>query len=57
MAQEKKPPYASKIFRMNPEDLEAGWLELDLLLGEYIRVQEGREPSVYNTPSYVEIEL
>ena len=57
VAQEKKPPYASKIFRMKPEDLEAGWLELDRLLGEYIRVQEGREPSVYNTPSYVEIEL
>ena len=57
VAQEKKPPYASKIFKMKPQDLESGWLELDRLLGEYKGVQDGREPTIYNTPNYVEIEL
>ena len=42
VAQEKKHPYASKVFKMKHEDMEAGWLELDRLLGEYKSVIEGR---------------
>ena len=57
VAQEKKPPYATKIFKMKHQDMEAGWLELNRLLGEYKRVIYGKAPTVYNTPSVVEIEL
>jgi len=57
VAQEKKAPYASKIFKMKHEDMEAGWLELDRLLGEYKAVIDGKAPTVYNTPSVVEIQL
>ena len=58
VAQEKKHPYASKVFRMKHEDMEAGWLELDKLLGAYKTVVEGRNlPTIYNTPELVEIEL
>ena len=57
VAQEKKAPYASKIFKMKHEDMEAGWLELDRLLGEYKTVIDGKAPTVYNTPSVVEIQL
>ena len=58
VAQEKKHPYASKVFKMKHEDMEAGWMELDRLLGEYKSVIEGRHlPTTYNTPELVEIEL
>jgi hypothetical protein len=57
VAQEKKPPYASKIFKMKAADLERGWLELERLLGEYNAVKNGKEASVYNTPDLVEVEL
>tara|TARA_R100000388_G_scaffold90593_1_gene72033 strand:+ start:680 stop:1543 length:864 start_codon:yes stop_codon:yes gene_type:complete len=58
VAQEKKHPYASKVFKMKHADMEAGWLELDRLLGEYKSVTQGRNlPTVYNTPELVEIEL
>ena len=58
VAQEKKHPYASKVFKMKHEDMDAGWLELDRLLGEYKTVTSGvRLPSVYNSPELVEIEL
>ena len=58
VAQEKKKPYASKVFKMKHKDMEAGWLELDRLLGEYKSVIEGRNlPTTYNTPEIVEIEL
>ncbi len=58
VAQEKKHPYASKTFKMKHEDMAAGWLELDRLLGEYKTVTSGvRLPSVYNSPELVEIEL
>ena len=58
VAQEKKHPYASKVFKMKHEDMDAGWLELDRLLGEYKSVIEGRNlPTTYNTPELVEIEL
>ena len=42
---------------MKHEDMEAGWLELDRLLGEYKTVIDGKAPTVYNTPSVVEIQL
>ena len=43
---------------MKHEDMETGWLELDRLLGEYNSVITGRhEPTVYNSPELVEIEL
>ena len=58
VAQEKKPPYATKIFKMKKNDLEAGWLELDRLINEYKHVVGGKSlPSTYNTPDLVEIEL
>jgi len=58
VAQEKKSPYASKVFKMKHEDMETGWIELDRLLGEYKSVIEGRHlPTIYNSPELVEIEL
>jgi|TARA_R100000084_G_scaffold65274_1_gene28414 hypothetical protein len=58
VAQEKKKPYASKIFKMKHQDMEAGWIELERLLGEYKSVIEGRNiPKIYNSPNVVEVEL
>jgi hypothetical protein len=57
VAQEKKPPYASKIFWMKEEDLDKGWVKLDLLITQYKAVINGEEPTVYNSPNSVEIKL
>ena len=58
VAQEKKAPYASKIFKMSQEDMERGWLQLEHTLGEYSAVAMGKQqPSVYNSPSVVEVNL
>ena len=58
VAQEKKAPYASKIFKMSQEDMERGWLQLEHTLGEYSAVAMGKQqPTVYNSPSVVEVNL
>ena len=54
----EKAPYASKIFKMSQEDMERGWLQLEHTLGEYSAVAMGKQqPTVYNSPSVVEVNL
>ena len=57
VAQEKKKPYASKVFKMKHEDMDNGWLKLESLLGEYNDVLNGKEATIYNSPSIVEVDL
>jgi len=57
VAQEKKKPYASKIFKMSNDDMTAGWLKLEHLLGEYNAVLNGKEATIYNSPSIVNVDL
>lgn len=57
VAQEKKEPYASKIFWMKKEDLDRGWIKLDALIGEYKAVINGSKPTIYNSPNSVELNL
>ena len=57
VAQEKKKPYASKIFKMKHEDMEAGWLKLEHLLGEYNAVLNGQKATIYNSPNIVTVDL
>ena len=43
---------------MKHQDMEAGWIELERLLGEYKSVIEGRNiPKIYNSSNVVEVEL
>ena len=57
VAQEKKKPYASKIFKMSEKDLVAGWIALEGTLGLYRDVMKGEEPMIHNSPNLVEIKL
>ena len=57
VAQETKHPYATKIFKMNNEDMDRGWEQLEETLGDYKAVCDGQTPSIYNTPSVVEVML
>ena len=57
VAQETKKPYATKIFKMHDEDMDRGWDQLEETLGDYKAVRDGERPTIYNTPSIVEVML
>ena len=57
VAQEKKKPFASKIFRMGQTDMDSGWQRMGSLLTEYNAVLNGKETTIYNSPSIVDIDL
>ena len=58
VAQEKKAPLASKIFKLSEYDLDAGWGILEGALYQYKDVIEGKEqPTVYNSPNTIELKL
>jgi len=56
VAQEKKTPYASKVFKMNHTDMEVGWNFLSDYLEEYNKLLNGQPASIYNTPNVVELD-
>ena len=57
VAQETKAPFATKIFKMHDEDMDRGWDQLEKTLGDYKSVRDGERPTIYNTPSIVEVML
>ena len=56
VAQEKKTPYASKVFKMNHTDMEIGWNFLSDYLESYNKVLAGQTPTTYNSPNVVELD-
>jgi hypothetical protein len=56
VAQEKKTPYASKVFKMNHTDMEIGWNFLSDYLESYNKVLAGQTPTIYNSPNVVELD-
>ena len=57
VAQETKHPYATKIFKMNDEDMDRGWEQLEKSLVDFKAVKDGEKPSIYNSPNIVEVML
>ena len=57
VAQETKHPYATKIFKMNDEDMDRGWEQLEKSLVDFKTVKDGEKPSIYNSPNIVEVML
>jgi len=55
VAQEKKPPYANKVFKMNHTDMEIGWNFLSDYLDDYNKVLAGKPATIYNSPNVVEL--
>ena len=57
VAQEKKVPFANKVFKMNHTDMEVGWNYLSDYLEEYNRVVwNGKSATIYNSPNVVELD-
>ena len=57
VAQEKKAPYASKVFRMTEELMEQGWDNMSRFLEEYANHGKGGQLSIYNSPNIVDLVL
>jgi hypothetical protein len=57
VAQEKKAPYASKVFRMTEELMEQGWDNMSRFLEEYANHGKGGHLSIYNSPNIVDLVL
>jgi hypothetical protein len=55
VAQEKKPPYANKVFKMNHADMEIGWNFLSGYLEDYNNMLAGKPATIYNSPNVVEL--
>ena len=56
VAQEKKVPFANKVFKMNHTDMEVGWNYLSEYLEEYNKVLNGQQKTIYNSPNVVELD-
>ena len=56
VAQEKKPPYANKLFKMNHTDMEIGWNFLSEYLEDYNKVLNGAPATIYNSPNVVDLD-
>jgi hypothetical protein len=56
VAQEKKTPFASKVFKMNHTDMEIGWNFLSDYLESYNKVLAGQPATIYNSPNVVELD-
>jgi len=56
VAQEKKPPYANKLFKMNHTDMEVGWNFLSEYLDDYNKLLNGAPATIYNSPNIVDLD-
>ena len=56
VAQEKKLPYASKVFKMNHTDMEIGWNFLSEYLEDYNKFLNGAPATIYNSPNVVDLD-
>lgn len=56
-AQEKTPPYASKLFRMNNEQMDKGWERMAKFLDNYKEYEENGKPTIYNQPNVVDLSI
>tara|TARA_B100001094_G_scaffold191420_1_gene185281 strand:+ start:3134 stop:4042 length:909 start_codon:yes stop_codon:yes gene_type:complete len=59
VAQEKKSPYATKVFKIDTGDLEKYWIELEYTLANYGKYKNGlvEDLQTYNCPNVIELDL
>ena len=57
VAQEKKPPYAAKIFKITDKQMDLAWIDMALWLESLNGVLNGKKPTIYNSPNIVTLEL
>tara|TARA_R100000697_G_scaffold53270_1_gene66524 strand:- start:85 stop:924 length:840 start_codon:yes stop_codon:yes gene_type:complete len=57
VAQEKKPPYASKVFIITDKQMDVAWETMDTHLDNIKRCMKGNKPTIYNSPNIVTLDL
>ena len=56
-AQEKKEPYASKIFKITDKQMDKAWLDMKDMLESYKKYLKGTKPTIHNSPNIVTLDL
>jgi len=57
VAQEKKEPYASKIFKITDKQMDKAWLDMKDMLESYKKYLKGTKPTIHNSPNIVTLDL
>ena len=57
VAQEKKEPYASKVFLITDKHMDEAWIEMSESLESYKKYLKGTKPTIHNSPNIVTLEL
>jgi exodeoxyribonuclease VIII len=57
VAQEKKPPYASKVFIITDKQMDVAWEIMNTHLENIKRCMKGNKPTIYNSPNIVTLDL
>jgi len=57
VAQEKLPPYASKVFVITDEQMDNAWKRMEVFLASYNKYLDDGETTIYNSDSIVTLDL
>ncbi len=57
VAQEKKLPYASKVFKITEQQMDKAWIKMSASLESYKKYLKGTKPTIHNSHNIVTLEL
>ena len=57
VAQEKKEPYASKVFLITEKHMDEAWIEMSESLESYKKYLKGTKPTIHNSPNIVTLDI
>jgi hypothetical protein len=57
VAQEKKLPYASKVFKITEKHMDEAWIEMSESLESYKKYLKGTKPTIHNSPNIVTLDI
>ena len=57
VAQEKKLPYASKVFKITEQQMDKAWIKMSASLESYKKYLKGTKPTIHNSPNIVTLDL
>ena len=57
VAQEKKEPYASKVFKITDKHMDEAWIEMSESLESYKKYLKGTKPTIHNSPNIVTLDI
>jgi hypothetical protein len=57
VAQEKRAPYASKVFLITDKQMDLAWIDMNEYLEGINKCLKGARPTIYNSPNIVTLDL